>query len=58
MRGKRALMVTSIMPIHCYMIEIKYIVDGSNYGCKLGSSTHKVFRFLALEMREMVKQNI
>lgn len=39
------------LPIHSYMIEIKYIVDRSNYRCKLGSSKLiKCFRFLALEM--------
>ena len=48
MRGKRALMVTSIMPIHCYVIEIKYIVDESNHGCKLGSSTLKSVSFFSI----------
>lgn len=45
MRGKRVSMVASTMPIHPYMIEIKNIVDRSNYGCKLGPQLIKVFAF-------------
>jgi hypothetical protein len=32
------------LPIHGYMMEIKEIVDGSNFGCELGSSTHKAHK--------------